>query len=88
MEAASSSETLVYYYITKRRQNPEDHDLKLQHRGNVKFRVKPLRCKETKYNIKKRTSDQRQWQSCNVLELWRKESPGEIGYSVKSLLAS
>jgi hypothetical protein len=36
MEAEGSSETSVSYHITKRCQNPEDRDLSLHHRKNLK----------------------------------------------------
>jgi len=39
MEAARSSETLVYYRNTTRGQNSEDPDLNLHHRENLKSRL-------------------------------------------------
>jgi len=40
MEAGRSSETLVTYRITTRRHNPEDHDVNLHRRVNLKSRDK------------------------------------------------
>jgi hypothetical protein len=37
IEAEMSSELLVSYHITTRRQKPEDHDLNLHRRQNLKF---------------------------------------------------
>jgi hypothetical protein len=38
MEAARSSETLVFYHITTLRYNPEDLESNLYHREKIKFR--------------------------------------------------
>jgi hypothetical protein len=38
MAAAWSSEALVSYHITQWRHNPEDHELNLYRRENLKFR--------------------------------------------------
>jgi hypothetical protein len=42
MGAARSSETLVSYHITRRYHNPEDHDMNLHHRENVRFYLKMI----------------------------------------------
>jgi hypothetical protein len=42
-EAASSSETLVSYHNTRRRHSPEDLNLNLHRRENLKSRVKQRR---------------------------------------------
>jgi len=40
MEAVWSSETLALYHATKRRQNPEDHDvLNIHRRENHKYHI-------------------------------------------------
>jgi len=42
MEAAGSSETLLYYHITIQRHNPEELDLKHHRRESLKFRIVQL----------------------------------------------
>jgi hypothetical protein len=49
MEAARSSETLVSYHITTRRQDSEDLDLNLHRRENTKFDSINRSCYNSKF---------------------------------------
>jgi len=54
MEAARTSETLVSYHITTRHHGPEDHDLNIWRRENLKSRTMKDSLHWMRYHLRKK----------------------------------